>query len=356
MALFKFGRITDVSNEKNKLLLPIEGYENQRLMSLQEAVKPIEELFPEGSLQPKVITALGRNQNGITDLSADEAAAIMLYTMEWSEREESLYYILNKTLRMENRDNLKVWFPYLRLLIGALIKLPTVDTQIYRGMNEAADNFYQKNSATTWWGFSSCTNEREVLEVNRFLGKTGNRTLFHINSSTARNVIQYSYYAGESEILLLPGRFLKTVSCERQPDGLTIIELEEITPEFTLLALPDIRAWRQFGRGLSLIGICNSRNCVAHQEEVIIPLNVQTYNVLTDTDISLCPTCRSYVDCTKLGFCACEWSLDGIKQIVPQAPTEFRQNWTLARGNTLKPFDLTAVSWRKLIVEIRFID
>lgn len=45
-----------------------------------------------------------------------------------------LYEDLNRLLRDEDRDKLRVYFPYLKLLLTALDKLPDVEATVYRGV------------------------------------------------------------------------------------------------------------------------------------------------------------------------------------------------------------------------------
>ena len=123
-------RVSDDLREDNRHLLPIEGYQNVRLVSLEEAVQPLVSLFAGDSLLSKVWVVKERCREPADGLSQDESASIMLYTLEWPNQEESLYFILNKTLRMEDRNNLKPWFPYLRLFIGALSQLPPINDTI----------------------------------------------------------------------------------------------------------------------------------------------------------------------------------------------------------------------------------
>ena len=47
----------------------------------------------------------------------------MLYSMEWQPKEHSLNLILNRTLRDENREKLKPWFLYLKLILFCFILL-----------------------------------------------------------------------------------------------------------------------------------------------------------------------------------------------------------------------------------------
>ncbi|CAF4087112.1 unnamed protein product [Rotaria sordida] len=112
-------------------------------------------------------------------LSSDKSASIMLYTLEWTSQESSFYFILNKTLRSQDRKELLPWFLYLRLFIFALSKLPSMKHRIiYRGIKMNLSDEYQKDKIFVWWAFSSSTSSMEVLE--RFLGQNGSRTIFNI--------------------------------------------------------------------------------------------------------------------------------------------------------------------------------
>lgn len=56
-------------------------------------------------------------------LTPDMSASIYLYTMQFGT-EPSLFQELNKTLRTENRQALKPWFPFLKLFLSASHTLP----------------------------------------------------------------------------------------------------------------------------------------------------------------------------------------------------------------------------------------
>ena len=92
-----------------------------------------------------------------------------------------------------------------------------------------------------WWGFSSCTRSLQVLEAEQFLGKTGDRTLFNINCYSGKNIRNHSYFEREDEVLLFPARQFKVVSFLNSGNGLHIIQIDEIEPEYPLLEpLPSI--------------------------------------------------------------------------------------------------------------------
>jgi hypothetical protein len=85
-----------------------------------------------------------------------------------------------------------------------------------------------------WWGFSSCTNNMNILQSELFLGKTNVRTMFTIECHNGKDICKHSYFASEDEILLLPGTQFKIISSLDQGD-LKLIHLQEIIPHFPLL-------------------------------------------------------------------------------------------------------------------------
>ncbi len=109
-------------------------------------------------------------------------------------QDRSFYYILNKTLRFENRQLLKPWFSYLRLFIHSLSKLPSFNQTIYRGIKMDLIEDYPIDKTFVWWAFSSCTDSVGTLENEEFFGQTGKRTLFAIESSTGKNIRNHSIF------------------------------------------------------------------------------------------------------------------------------------------------------------------
>src|SRR5277367_718039 len=94
-------RFSDGDREPCIMLTPIEGFNKKPLVTLEQAIQPLILIIPD--IQTKVTKAKNRARNNINDLSIDESAAIILYTMEWHPYTNSLYYILNTTLRTEDR-------------------------------------------------------------------------------------------------------------------------------------------------------------------------------------------------------------------------------------------------------------
>ncbi|CAF0736278.1 unnamed protein product [Adineta steineri] len=227
-------RFFDIAGEPCEMLLPIQGYEKRPVVSLEDAVEPLVQFVPD--IKRMAYVAKMKCRNPPADyLSKDESASIILYSLQWEPYEESFYYVLNATLRAENRKKLVPWFLYLKLVLTALSKLPPLQRTVYRGVKGDMRKYYTKGETVFWWGFSSCTTTMDVLENDQFLGATGIRTFFAIECMNGKDIQQHSQYKSEDEILLPPGRQFKVVSCLNQSGGLYMIQLRETEPPYPLL-------------------------------------------------------------------------------------------------------------------------
>jgi hypothetical protein len=110
-------------DESNEFLTPISGYEKVTVESLEDACEPIKDLFDQ-KLKQNVTIAKMKSTKPEDGLSSDESACIQLYTMEWDVHNDSLYMVLNQTLREADRNKLQPWFKYLKLFLTAFFKLP----------------------------------------------------------------------------------------------------------------------------------------------------------------------------------------------------------------------------------------
>ena len=229
-------RFLDVETDPAKKLMPIEGFANEPLVSLEEAVKPL--VGAVRDIEAKAAQAKWKCEDRPADgLTRDQSAAIILYSMQWSPAADSLFVILNKTLRDENRNQLKPWFRYLKLFLTALGRLPSSPDVVYRGVKRDLRQDYQKGQTVIWWGFTSCTRTMGFLEAEQFLGQSGARTMFHITCSSGKDIQKHSAFPGEDETLLPAARQFKVVSCLPQSNGLYMVQLKETKSPFPLLEL-----------------------------------------------------------------------------------------------------------------------
>ncbi|CAF4526793.1 unnamed protein product, partial [Rotaria sp. Silwood2] len=229
-------RFSDVEENPRRKLMPISGYEKKSLVTLEEAVEPLETIVD--NVKNNAAWAKWKCTEPPADnLTTNQSAAIILYTMEPNDEKECVYYILNSTLRDEDRKNLKPWFLYLRLLLSALALLPNLQRHVYRGVKGNMQSAYKTGEKIIWWGFSSCTSQLNVLSNDQFLGSTGVRTLFNIDCKTGKDIQKHSAFPRESEILLPAARCFEVVACLRQGPDMNIVQLEEIDSPVKLIDL-----------------------------------------------------------------------------------------------------------------------
>ncbi|CAF4184026.1 unnamed protein product [Adineta steineri] len=224
--------------ESNILLRAISGYQNEPLVTLEKAIAPIKHLLGE-DIETDIYLAKMKSKRPKDGLTQDESGAVQLLTMDSSSYKESLYFILNQTLRSKNRQLLKIWYSYLQLLLSGLWKLPNEKKIIWHGAKGNLSDQFDIDDDIIWWGFNSCLESLNVLENEEFLGKTGARTLFKIESCNGKVIRNHSFFEVESEVLLLPGTQLVVVGKEIHEPDTYIIHLKEIEkPAVQLLKPP----------------------------------------------------------------------------------------------------------------------
>lgn len=215
-------RLQEVAAELASPLPAIVGVQASPLLTFPDAVGPLVSAVPGLDFYLKRAHQYGQLQAARpgTDLSADEIAAVYLYTTE-----SSFYRRLNGVLRDPNRDHAKPYFGYLRLLLTALPKLAGYTGSLWRGVATDLRRQYPKGGTVTWWGVSSCTAKRSV--AMSFMGGIGKRTLFEVTPAQAVGIRRYSAFTGEDEYLLLPGARLMVTDVATDPGGLATIRLRE---------------------------------------------------------------------------------------------------------------------------------
>jgi hypothetical protein len=230
-------RICDTLIKSVTNISPIQGYEKAPLVSLEKAVQPLESIVPR--IQNMVYTVMFNCKNPPDNLSPDESASIMLYTLSWIPEDKSFYYILNSTLRTEDQASLKPWYLYLKLVITALSKIPSERRFLYRGLKKNMAEEFEQEKTFFWWMFTSCTTSVKVLESELFLGKTGKRTMFTIDCWSGKYIRKHSMVKKEEEVLLLPGFQFKVVATLDAGNDLHMIQIQEIDLQHSLLEPSD---------------------------------------------------------------------------------------------------------------------
>ncbi|CAF3026451.1 unnamed protein product [Rotaria sp. Silwood2] len=278
-------RFTDVAQEPTDFLMPISGYEKMPIVSLEEAVKPLVSLLP--AIKSYAYAAKRKCEKPVDNLTQDESASIMLYSMGWKPLDECLYFALNATLRSADRDKLKPWFLYLRLFLAALFRLPPMPLlTVFRGVKQDLSPQFKKSKIIVWWGFSSCTTSIQVLQSEQFLGKSGTRTMFTIQCHSARNIRNHSYYPAEDEVLLLAATEFKVNGVLDQGHDLYNIHLQEIQSAEPLLIPVPLTADSKNLVSNQLANVKVSKNTTGSNVETI-QLVTKTPNSSTTQEISV---------------------------------------------------------------------
>ena len=230
--------LTNVNDDARPEPPPVVGYADEPLLPLFKACVPLDSIIH--NLPFYIQMALNETPEKPPDgLTIDESAAIRLYTIEWERPHRSLYSMLNRALKNDDRELLRPYFKYLKLFLTALAKLPCVpQSTIWRGVTKNMSAQFPPNTPVTWWAFSSCTNSLTVLESNMYLGNTGDRTLFSVDAINGRTIRGHSHFVTEDETLLLPGTHMIVQSQLSPAADLHIIHLKQVIPEQLLLELP----------------------------------------------------------------------------------------------------------------------
>ncbi|CAF3404185.1 unnamed protein product [Rotaria socialis] len=230
--------IKNTFNEMSTDIGPVVGYANEPLLPLFKACAPLNEILHNMSFYVQL--ALHETPEQPPDgLTIDESAAIRLYTIEWEAPHRSLYSMLNHTLKMASREELRPYFKYLKIFVTALAKLPcNPPATVWRGVTKDLSEQFPPETLVTWWAFTSCTTNLTVLENNMYLGNAGSRTLFSVEAINGRSVRAHSHFDTEDEILLLPGTHMIVQSQVSPAPDLHIVHLKQIIPEEVLLESP----------------------------------------------------------------------------------------------------------------------
>lgn len=154
-------------------------------------------------------------------MSPDLYGAILLYTSN------AIYKQLNKALRDEDRHAVEKFFPYLRLLFEATDRLPQKKVTLWRGVGVDLFSQYKVGSTIIWWGVSSCTSDEKVAR-NFMNGMGDGASLLSVETFTACDISEVSFFANEAESILLPGTQLEVVSSKRVGGNKCEISLKEV--------------------------------------------------------------------------------------------------------------------------------
>jgi hypothetical protein len=288
----------NVNTEPQEIFPAIQGYEKEPLVSLEDAVKPLIPHVPDVERMCQMVKELCDAPKNC--LTHDESASLLLYSMEWEPANQSFCFILNTTLQKANQELLKPWFLYLRLIMAALVKLPSEPTRftIYRGLKMDLSAELIKGNKIVWLAFSSCTMSLDVLTNERFLGKNGRRTLFVIDCYSAKKIQNHTFYPDEEEVLFFPACQFEVIGCLNEDNGLLVVQLKEIEPKYRMIN--SIKSSKHSSQNVSLRPPIARQECVSPEpleqrlsppplEQRILPIPLEQRILLTPSEQCISP-------------------------------------------------------------------
>jgi len=212
----------EMGGETDEKLTPISGVMELKCpKTLTESAKNVCAAKDIKSCDTKA-TPLAKKQAGkpTEKMGSEMYASILLYTAN------AIYKDLNKCLRDEDRAKVSRYFSYLRLLFEACNRLPQTKKTLWRGIGVDLSETYKVGSKIIWWGVSSCTSEKKVAED--FMNGCGDKATFlTVETKTATDISELSFYQNEAESILLPGTQLEVLSSETKGNK-SYISLREV--------------------------------------------------------------------------------------------------------------------------------
>jgi hypothetical protein len=150
-------------------------------LAFDDAAEPISGLVAGLDVQLakcRKVVAEARERSAIPDaMTADEACALALYTAMSQPLAASYFHQLNSLLRGHAVRAARPYLPMLKLTMGGLAHLEPFVGNLWRGVARDLRAAYPKGARVTWWSFSSCTKDMELLEDERFLGAAPHTSL-----------------------------------------------------------------------------------------------------------------------------------------------------------------------------------
>ncbi|CAF0986236.1 unnamed protein product [Adineta ricciae] len=227
MSFYTIQRLSDIQNESDRMLSPIDAYLKCSILTLDFSVKPLESLIPDITHNARIAKERTK-QYPVDGLTQDESAAIYLYTMEWKPSKQSLYFYLNNALRAQNRRLLTPYAAYLKLILSGLQKLPSIAENVWSGVEADLSSRYRVGSTIVWWGLNTCVKSPQMLESAEFLSGNGTRTIFTIECRSGKQIRQHSYFPEEDEVLIMPGTLFEVRAETNAAPDLHVIHLKQV--------------------------------------------------------------------------------------------------------------------------------
>ncbi|CAF2831164.1 unnamed protein product [Rotaria sp. Silwood2] len=187
----------------NNPLKLIDGYLNEPLVSLEEALQPFHGRIDQLAYYIKEAKSKCHYPSE-HNLTRDESAAIYIYTMKWDNK--CLYDHLQEAWSFEDKSQMKPWFKYLKLFKSACDKLPNVKKEIWQGtpFDERLIEKLSSKSLSLYSSMTSCL--LWPNEIDDYLRKNDNAKIILISYEfvNGKSIAGYSANSWD-EVIVSPG-------------------------------------------------------------------------------------------------------------------------------------------------------
>ncbi|CAF2930704.1 unnamed protein product [Rotaria sp. Silwood2] len=189
--------------KSNNPLALIDGYLNEPLLSLEEALEPFDGKIDQLSHYIKE-AKMKCHYPSEHNLNHDESAAIYIYTMKWGDW--CLHDHLQAALNSKDQSTLKPWFKYLKLFKSALDKLPTAKAEIWQGapFDEKLEEQLSSEPLSVYSSMCSCS--LSANEITNYLQKTVGKKIILVGYQSVNGKLLTGHTANDlQEAIMWPG-------------------------------------------------------------------------------------------------------------------------------------------------------
>ncbi|CAF1411932.1 unnamed protein product [Rotaria sordida] len=194
---------TPIGIKTNDPLILIDGYLDEPILSLEEALEPFYGEINHLSYYIKEAKTQCHYPSE-HNLTLDESAAIYIYTMQWND--SCLYDHLQTALNSNDRSTIEPWFAYLKLFKNALDKLPTVKAEVWQGESFDEELKEQLNSKSLpfYTSLSSCS--PSINEIKKYGQQTMGKKIILVGYQSVNGKLVTDYTANDlDEAIVWPG-------------------------------------------------------------------------------------------------------------------------------------------------------
>ena len=181
----------------------IQGFENEPLVTLEEALQPFHGKIDRLDHYIKD-TKTHCKQPSEHGLTKDESAAIYIYTKHWSNG--CLYNCLEKAWESNDREKMRPWFRFLRLFKSGYDKLPNASKTVWQGTkyDDSIKNNFSSGGSTLYAAMCLCSSsDTEIME---YLTKDGDQKMILIEYAAQLAKYAAGYTADSScKYVIFPG-------------------------------------------------------------------------------------------------------------------------------------------------------